>query len=55
MRVLVEVARLAFGTLAFFTLSQIVHFSAFEDGLHLNLSATGAEKVVRTARATSIL
>ena len=50
-----EIAGTTLGALALFALGDISDLAVLENGLHLDLSAAGAEKPLRGARRTSVL
>jgi len=50
-----EIAGLALDALALFAFRYVLDFTVLENGLHLDFSAAGAEKVMGRARTTSVL
>jgi len=51
----IEVAWSALDSFALLAFGNILDFAVFEDGLHLNFTAAGAEKLMSTARSTRVL
>ena len=51
---LIKITGATLNAFAFFALSNILYFTIFNNGFHLNLSATRTEKFMRSYCSTSV-